>query len=154
MQINWNMSSSHSPVPHFDGLSRGGEDGYVIWAEGQRSDICTMTAQCEARGFSASRILLCSLQGVCLHCVILQQKSKLHLSVRNQKAVHWSVDEKTLPSILNTSNAHKRTMLACRSTLWPDLGWCLYVCQLLDLITQLPLHYRFRSILFSFLSPA
>lgn len=108
------LSSSHSPVPHFDSLSRGGEDGYVIWAEGQSSDVCTMTAQCEARGFSASRILLWSLQCICLHCVILQKKSNLHLSVRNQKAVHWSVDKKKiLPSMLDNGNMHEGTALAC-----------------------------------------
>lgn len=82
------LASSHSPVPHFDGLSRGREDGYVIGAEGQRSDICTMTTQCEPRGFIASRSLLGGLQRISLHCVILKKKSKLHLSIWSHKAVH------------------------------------------------------------------
>lgn len=43
-----------SPVPHFDRVSRGGEDGQVVGAEGQRADISAVAAKGEA-----SRLIGC-----------------------------------------------------------------------------------------------
>lgn len=43
-----------SPVPHFDRVSGGGEDGQVVRAEGQRTDVCAVAAQREA-----SRLISC-----------------------------------------------------------------------------------------------
>lgn len=80
--------SSDWPVPDFNSVSRGRQDGNVVWAERQRSGVCAVATQGETRRLGACRVLLCCLYTVSLYCVILQQQSHFHLAVRRQKAVH------------------------------------------------------------------
>lgn len=77
------------PVPDFDSVSRGRQDCNVVGAKRQRSGVCAVATQGESRRLGACRTLLCCLYTVRLYCVILQQQSHFHLTIRRQKAVHW-----------------------------------------------------------------
>lgn len=68
------------PVPDFDGVPGGGEDGQVVRAEGQRADVGAVAAQREASRLIGCRHLVRSLQAVGLDGVVLQQQRHLQLT--------------------------------------------------------------------------
>lgn len=76
------------PVPNFDGVSGGGEDSQVVWAEGQCAHICAVSPECEASRFIGYGGLVWGLQTVGLNCVILEQQSHLQLTTCTWQAVH------------------------------------------------------------------
>ncbi len=155
MQIKWNICHHHTHLFHTLTLSPEAERMAML-SELKASVLTSVRWPLSVRrevllpvGFFSvvfrvyvSTVLFCSRRASFISPLETRRQS---IDLKMKKHYH---------QYLTPRNAHKRTMLACRRTLWPDLGWCLYVCQLLDLITQLPLHYRFRSILLSFSRPA
>lgn len=69
-----------SPVPHFDRVSGGGEDGQVVRAEGQRAGVGAVAAQREASGLVGCRGLVSRLQAVGFYGVVLQQQRHLEFT--------------------------------------------------------------------------
>lgn len=77
-----------SPVPDFDGVPRGREDGQVVRAEGQRADVGAVAAQREASRLIGRRRPVRRLQAVGLDGVVLQQQRHLQLAAGTRQAVH------------------------------------------------------------------
>lgn len=78
------------PVPDFDGVPGGGEDGQVVRAEGQRADVGAVAAQREASRLIGRRRLVRSLQAVGLDGVVLQQQRHLQLTAGTRQTLHPS----------------------------------------------------------------
>lgn len=78
-------AEARSPVPNFDGVSGGGEDGQVVRAEGQRPHVGPMAAERQASRLVAGGLLLSGLQAVGLDGVVLQQQRHLQLATRTRQ---------------------------------------------------------------------
>lgn len=79
-----------SPVPDFDGVSGGGQDGQVVRAEGQRPHVRPMAAERQAGRFVAGGRRARGLQAVGLDGVVLQQQRHLQLAARTRQALRPS----------------------------------------------------------------
>lgn len=99
------------PVPNFDGVSGGGEDSQVVWAEGQCAHICAVSTECEASRFISYGGLVWGLQAVGLNCVILEQQNHLQLTTCTWQAVH-------------PPERGQRTWMVCTCEQTPDSEEC------------------------------
>lgn len=79
-----------SPVPNFDGVPRGREDGQVVRAEGQRAHIGAVASEREASRLIGRGGLVWSLQAVGLDGVVLQQQCHLQLTTCTGQALRPS----------------------------------------------------------------
>lgn len=86
-------AGARSPVPNFDRVSGGGQDGQVVRAEGQRPHVCPMAAERQATRLVAGGLFVSGLQAVGLHGVVLQQQRHLQLATRARQTLRPSVWE-------------------------------------------------------------
>lgn len=108
---------ARSPVPHFDGVSGGGQDGQVVRAEGQRPHVCPMAAERQASRLVAGGLLVSGLQAVGLDGVVLQQQRHLQLATRTRQTLGPSARQERRSRLSFDLNPRKGRWLGRRSDL-------------------------------------